>query len=64
MEENLTIDYLTIGDIYMLQEETDTQIFIGGEVDMEAFSEAIRTLIEKGRCFLERRQCWTEMWLT
>lgn len=55
MVESLKIDYLTIGDLYMLQDETDTQIMIGGEIDMEAFSEAVRTLIEKGRCFIERR---------
>lgn len=47
MEENLKIDYLTISDIYKLQDITNSIIMIGGEVDEKAFSEAIRTLIER-----------------
>jgi len=47
MEENLKINYITTSDIYKLQDATDTTIMIGGEVDEEALSEAIRTLIER-----------------
>lgn len=55
MKEDLRVNYLLLDDICMLEKETDIHIIIDGEVNTEAFSEAIRTLIERGRFLIERR---------
>ena len=47
MNENIIIDYLTYSDIYDLQDKTGITIFIGGEINERAFSDAIREMIRR-----------------
>lgn len=47
METNLKINYLSLSDIYDLQNRTGVQILYDSYIDEEALSEAIRTLIRR-----------------
>lgn len=49
MEESIKINYLTINDLYELQDKTGMQILYDGTIDEVAFSEAVRTLIRRIR---------------